>query len=101
MPRNEYNLVRHELIGLKVKVLDAKNKSLKKISGMVVDETYNTLIIEKENKKRKIVPKKGTVFLFYLENGKRVKVIGDILIGRPEDRLKKRFPKWKLSEINS
>jgi len=101
MPRNEYNLVRHELIGLKVKILDAKNKSLKKISGIVIDETYNTLIIEKENKKRKIVPKKGTVFLFYLENGKKVKIIGDLLIGRPEDRLKKRFPKWKLSEINS
>lgn len=101
MPRNEYNLVRHELIGLKVKILDAKNKSLKKISGIVIDETYNTLIIEKKNKKRKIVPKKGTVFLFYLENGKKVKVIGDVLIGRPEDRLKKKFPKWKLSEINS
>lgn len=95
MVRNEYNLVRHELIGLKVKILDSKNKSLKKIKGIVVDETYNTIIIEKENKKRKIVPKKSTIFLFELENSKKVKVLGDILIGRPEDRIKKKFPKWK------
>ncbi|MBU5682528.1 MAG: ribonuclease P protein subunit [Candidatus Aenigmarchaeota archaeon] len=95
MVRNEYNLVRHELIGLKVKILDSKNKSLKKIKGIVVDETYNTIIIEKKNKKRKIVPKKSTIFLFELDNNKKVKVLGDILIGRPEDRIKKKFPKWK------
>lgn len=99
MVRNEYNLVRHELIGLKVKILDSKNKSLKKIKGIVVDETYNTIIIEKKNKKRKIVPKKSTIFLFELDNNKKVKVLGDILIGRPEDRIKKKFPKWKLSEL--
>ncbi|MEM5872771.1 MAG: ribonuclease P protein subunit [Candidatus Aenigmatarchaeota archaeon] len=95
MVRNEYNLVRHELIGLKVKILDSKNKSLKKIKGIVVDETYNTIIIEKKNKKRKVVPKKSTIFLFELDNNKKVKVLGDILIGRPEDRIKKKFPKWK------
>ncbi|MEM5830809.1 MAG: ribonuclease P protein subunit [Candidatus Aenigmatarchaeota archaeon] len=101
MVRNEYNLVRHELIGLKVKILDSKNKSLKKIKGIVVDETYNTIIIEKKNKKRKVVPKKSTIFLFELNNNKKVKVLGDILIGRPEDRIKKKFPKWKLSELKS
>ncbi|MEM5820480.1 MAG: ribonuclease P protein subunit [Candidatus Aenigmatarchaeota archaeon] len=101
MVRNEYNLVRHELIGLKVKILDSKNKSLKKIKGIVVDETYNTIIIEKKNKKRKVVPKKSTIFLFELDNNKKVKVLGDILIGRPEDRIKKKFPKWKLSELKS
>ncbi|MEM5879706.1 MAG: ribonuclease P protein subunit [Candidatus Aenigmatarchaeota archaeon] len=95
MVRNEYNLVRHELIGLKVKILDSKNKSLKKIKGIVIDETYNTIIIEKKNKKRKVVPKKSTIFLFELDNNKKVKVLGDILIGRPEDRIKKKFPKWK------
>lgn len=99
MVRNEYNLVRHELIGLKVKILDSKNKSLKKIKGIVIDETYNTIIIEKKNKKRKVVPKKSTIFLFELDNNKKVKVLGDILIGRPEDRIKKKFPKWKLSEL--
>ncbi|MEM5828146.1 MAG: ribonuclease P protein component 1 [Candidatus Aenigmatarchaeota archaeon] len=100
MPRNEYNILRHELIGLKVRIYNAKNKSLKKIKGIVIDETYNTLIIEKENKRRKIVPKKGTIFIFTLDNGKKVKVLGDLLIGRPEDRLKKKFPKWKLTEKN-
>lgn len=99
MPRNEFNLVRHELIGLKAKILEAKNKSLKRISGLVVDETYNTIIIEKKNKKRKIIPKKGTIFLFYINKDKKVKILGDIIIGRPEDRIKKRFPKWKFSKL--
>jgi ribonuclease P protein subunit POP4 len=94
--RNERNILRHELIGLKVKVYNAKNKSLKKISGKVIFETKHTLIIEKKNGKRKIVPKRGTVFIFWLDNGKKVKVLGDLLEGRPEDRLKKKFPVWKI-----
>lgn len=101
MPRDEFNLVRHELIGLKVKIIDSKNKKLKGISGAVVYETYNTIIIENLKKKRKTIPKKGTIFVFELENGKKVKILGNILVGRPEDRIKKKFPKWKLSEINS
>lgn len=99
MVRNEFNLLKHELIGLKVKIIKAKNKNLEKIVGTVIDETYNTLIIEKLNGKTKVVPKKGTVFIFELDNNKKVKVLGDLIIGRPEDRIKKKFPKWKISEI--
>lgn len=98
--RNERNILQHELIGLKVRVLKAKNKSFKKISGKVIYETMHMLIIETKDGKRKMVPKKGTTFIFWLDNGKKVKVLGDLLEGRPEDRLKKKFPKWKLSEIN-
>ena len=98
MPITPYNIVRHELIGLKVKVKKSKNKSLEKIKGVVVDETYNTLKIKTE-KNEKIVIKKICVFEFKLPNGTIVEVDGRLLVGRPEERIKKNFPKWKFSEI--
>lgn len=91
---NEKNLVRHELIGLKVRIKKSLNSSLRNMKGRIVDETYNTFKIEKENGKEKIVIKKLCTFVFYLPNGKRVEVEGRILVGRPEDRIKKRFERW-------
>lgn len=87
------NLVKHELIGLEVKIVKNTNTSLVNLKGRVIDETYNTLKIESDFKE-KIIPKNGTVFIFYLPNGKRVEVDGKILISRPEDRIKKKFPRW-------
>lgn len=87
------NLVRHELIGLKVYVKDSANPSLRGIRGRVVDETYNLLVIETAKGDKK-VPKKLCIFVFTLPNRKKVKVDGKLLVARPEDRIKKKFPKW-------
>jgi len=93
MPLTSENLVRHELIGLRVEVERATNKCLIGLKGLVVDETYNMLVIE-TGKGEKKVQKKGTIFIFHLPNGKRVEVDGGLLVGRPEDRIKKKFPRW-------
>ncbi|XRO76806.1 ribonuclease P protein component 1 [Methanocaldococcus sp. 10A] len=85
-----HNILRHELIGLRVEIVDAKNKAMIGIKGRVVDETRNTLVIEKENGKEVTIPKDIAVFLFEL-NGCKVKVDGRLLIGRPEERLKKKI----------
>ncbi|XRP97545.1 ribonuclease P protein component 1 [Methanocaldococcus sp. 16A] len=85
-----YNILRHELIGLRVEIVDAKNKAMIGIKGRVVDETRNTLVIEKENGKEVTIPKDIAVFLFEL-NECKVKVDGRLLIGRPEERLKKKI----------
>jgi len=90
---NERNLVRHELIGLEVEVKKSTNKSQIGIKGRVVDETYNMLVIE-TNKGEKMVEKKGCVFVFKLPNGKKVEVEGWVLVGRPEDRIKKKLPRF-------
>jgi len=90
---NERNLVRHELIGLEVEVKKSTNKSQIGIKGRVVDETYNMLVIETE-KGEKRVEKKSCVFIFKLPNGKKVEVEGWVLIGRPEDRIKKKFSRF-------
>ena len=85
-----YNILRHELIGLDVEVVEASNPSLVGIKGRVVDETRNTLVIEKCSGKEVVVPKDVAVFKFKLGD-KYVKVIGSLLIGRPEDRLKRKI----------
>jgi len=89
----EKNLVRHELIGLEVEIRKSTNKSQIEIKGRVVDETYNMLVIETKKGEKK-VEKKSCVFIFKLPNGKKVEVEGWILVGRPEDRIKKKLPRF-------
>ena len=93
MPITPQNLVRHELIGLKVKIKQSKNKSQIGLRGRVIDETYKILKIE-TNKGEKSIPKDITIFIFTLPNGTKVQVDGKVLVGRPEDRIKKKLPRW-------
>ena len=86
-------LVRHELIGLKVEIANSSNKFHLGIKGLVVDETKNLLIIETEKGIKKI-QKKGTDFIFTIPDGKRVKVNGTIIAKRPEERVKLKVKKW-------
>jgi len=75
-----------ELIGKEVVVVDSKNKSNIGIEGKIVNETKNTIwVSDKESNLKKLI-KKNIVLLFKNE---KIKVDGKILVGRPEDRLKK------------
>ena len=91
--RTPENLVRHELIGLKAKVVDSSNPKNVGIKGRIVDETRNILVIEKTDGKEVKLVKEENVFIFDL-GGERISVDGKILVGRPEDRIKKKFRKW-------
>lgn len=82
-------LVQGELIGLNAKVVKSTNPSNIGISGKVIDETRNTLTIRKGNT-NKIIPKETAVFQFTLPNGTVVEAEGNVLMGRPEDRVKKK-----------
>jgi ribonuclease P protein subunit POP4 len=86
------NLVHHEFIGLNVQATNEKDTSLK-IIGTIIDETKNTIKIEDENNSEKIIPKRGSIFVFELPNGEKIEINGTILSIRPEDRIKKRFKK--------
>jgi len=109
MPITPENIVRHELIGLRVKVEKSADKTIEKIAGKVVDESYNMLKIEvkrrglakqrgqtkqQERPKEKSIPKLNSIFIFTLPNGVKVEVDGRLLVGRPEDRIKKKFERW-------
>jgi len=83
------NLVRHELIGLKIKVDESSNSMVRGLEGRVVDETRNMLVIENEQSAEKKIPKAGNIFIFELNEGVKVRVKGERLIARPEDRIKK------------
>jgi len=93
MPITPYNLVRHELIGLKVRIAKSTDPTQKSLHGTVVDETYNTLKIEAKSRE-KIVPKENAIFVFTLPDKTKVEVDGKLLVSRPEDRIKKKFPRW-------
>jgi len=85
-----HNLLRHEFIGLSVKVTKASDKGLAGVEGEVFDETRNMLIV---NSKGRLVsvPKKDCGFLFTLPGGEGVEVDGKAIAARPEDRVKKKF----------
>ncbi len=78
----------HELIGLEVKVVGDRNPRNVSISGKVVDETRNTIVIRQRGE-AKTVAKQHARFLFRLLNVD-VEVEGASLVGRPEDRVKRK-----------
>jgi len=84
----EGNILQHELIGLKAKVVDSNNKLSIGISGKVVDETTHTLLIEQDSKEKRVF-KKSSKIVFHLQNKKKVEVDGELLEGKPWNRVKK------------
>lgn len=80
------NLLKHELIGLPVVVAGSTDPSLVGLRGVVTDETRNTITVETPKGERQ-VPKHGTSFTFEVQGG--IRVAGDELLFRPEDRIKK------------
>jgi len=73
------------LIGKRVRVIASKNISLTGISGVVEDETRNTLLI-RTGKEIKKVPKKQCTFEFEIGEEK-VTIRGDEIQKRPEERV--------------
>lgn len=81
-------LARGELIGLPVEVVESTDPTLVGIQGKVVDETLNTFLVERGDGRRVHVAKSNSVFAFD-DEGERVRIPGDRVRFRPEDRIKK------------
>ena len=92
-PITPHNVLRHELIGLPVRVSGVSLANLRPIRGTVIDETRNTLKI-RTTRKTLVVPKDTTTFRFELPDGVLVDVDGKRLVARPENRLKARVKRW-------
>jgi len=82
-------VLQQELIGLNAKVVRSSHPSYMGIEGRVLDETRNTILILHKNKK-KIIIKNTSVFNFTMPDGTILEIDGKAIIGRPEDRIKKR-----------
>ncbi|MFX0010034.1 MAG: ribonuclease P protein subunit [Candidatus Hermodarchaeota archaeon] len=88
-------LIYHDLIGFEV---TARLKSKSKVTnfldvGVVIDDTQNMLITEKNNVRKKFI-KKDYDFRFKLNNG-TLEVNGTKILGIPENRLRNlKKKKW-------
>lgn len=87
MKRKSSNLLYHELIGLKAKVLEYPDPFVKGFEGEVVDETLKTLVLDNGSRRIRVFKENG-VFMFTLPDGGNVIIKGFKLLGRPWDRVK-------------
>ena len=85
-PQSSKNIHNHELIGIHAEIIESSNPSHVGISGTIVDESRQTVVIQQESSLKRI-QKRNTCFMLKLKNGD-VKVQGDVIYGRPEDRVK-------------
>ena len=87
------NILRHELIGLNVRIVRSPNRSLRGRNGLIVNESKNMLTLSRRGRKV-LIPKNVATFRFKLADGRLVDVDGSRLLGRPENRLKTRIRRW-------
>jgi ribonuclease P protein subunit POP4 len=81
-------IVHHEFIGTEGKIIKSTHPSYVGMSGKIVDETRNTFTLLTRGEK-KMIMKNSTIYHFRFPDGTIVEVYGKLLVGRPEDRLKK------------
>ena len=82
------NILKQEFIGIQSIISQSSHVDYIGLSGKVVNETKNTFSILHKNKVKKII-KKSAIFRFKFCDGTIVEIDGNLLVGRPEDRLKK------------
>jgi len=82
-------LLRHELIGLRARVTNARNQLNLGIKGKVVDETNHTLVIESKKAEKRLF-KKTVTLEFTLPDKTKTTILGSEIEGRPWDRIKKK-----------
>ncbi|HYC19033.1 MAG TPA: ribonuclease P protein component 1 [Candidatus Bathyarchaeia archaeon] len=87
------NFVNHELIGLRVTLVKSTNKDAVGLSGRIIDESRNIFKLECCGQEKTAAKHRNT-FEFTLPEGDKVRVAGDLVLGRPEDRAAKSIRKW-------
>lgn len=86
-----WNLLQHELIGLEVSVTESSDPTLLDTSGKIIDETRNTIVINGGGEKVRKIAKSTSTLLITLPDGEKVTVDGKKLVGRPEERVRRRW----------
>ena len=82
------NILRHELVGLSTHIVESRDPHLLCKQGLILGESRE--MIHLDTKRGKMSAPKGVcVFDITLPNGSVIRVDGKMLIGRPEDRVKK------------
>ena len=82
------DIIRSEFIGTEGSVAESRHTDYIGVSGELMNETKNTFTIMQAGKQKKVI-KEAAVFRFKFSDGTIVEIDGKLLVGRPEDRLKK------------
>lgn len=82
------DIVRYEFIGTQGKVTRSLHQDYVGLAGPVIGETKNTFTLLSKGKTKNVI-KETSFFDFKFQDGTIVEVDGRLLVGRPEDRLKK------------
>ncbi|MFA5346814.1 MAG: ribonuclease P protein subunit [Methanoregula sp.] len=80
------NVLRHEMIGLDVLVSGAANPLHRGLSGHIIDETKNLLVIETSQGVKRI-PKIHSRFQLNLPGSGLVEIDGSVMVMAPEKRI--------------
>lgn len=97
MAYNNKNIVINELIGLKTKVVKSLDKEQQGITGTVIDETKNTLVVETKEGRKSII-KRISTFIFYSgRNSFTVK--GEEINFRPHERIERSMKFYKSRQV--
>ncbi len=82
------DIIRYEFIGTAAQVAQSNHPGYLGLSGRVIGETKNSFTLDSEGKTKSVI-KDSAVFNFAFNDGTIVEIDGKLLVGRPEDRLKK------------
>ncbi len=93
MTITDSNIVAHELIGLRVSVSASSDPTKIGLTGIVRNETRNTLTVQ-VRERFLCIPKTSSSLSFELPNGKTITIEGSNLHFRPEDRVKRSLAHW-------
>jgi ribonuclease P protein subunit POP4 len=82
------DIIRYEFIGTQARIAQSSHAGYLGLAGPVVAETRNTLTLIHQGQPKSVIKDLAT-FDFSFDDGTTVEVDGKLLVGRPEDRLKK------------
>ncbi len=87
MPKHLDLVVTELLIGQTITVRFLKEQL--SLTGLVLNETRNTLVLlDQRDHNKKIIPKTGNILIERFYKGKIIQIAGLLLKGRPEERIK-------------
>ena len=79
-------VLKAEYIGLLVKIIGAKNKTMIGIEGTIIDETKNMITIATTAGTKQVIKKDAVLQIQY--DKKKINLRGDLINKRPEERIK-------------
>ena len=82
------DIIKYEFIGSGAEITRSSHGGYVGLGGIVVGETKNTFTLISEGQTKSVI-KDLAVFNFRFGDGTVAEIDGKLLVGRPEDRLKK------------